>query len=140
MRKEQVEKNNQHLLNIKATKVKQNEELEAQIEILTRKLADLKNYELSDINPAYFIGEVVNNAPYPQIALNVISFEGDKLIIRGDAVNNNVISIFMKNLNDSKYFYNSTFDFMEKTTQDSSSYSINFKLTTRISRKIKHED
>ncbi|MBN1521055.1 MAG: pilus assembly protein PilM, partial [Candidatus Aureabacteria bacterium] len=131
-RKEQVERNNRDLLNIKAQKVKENEDLEAQILIMKRKLEDLKNYQLSEVNPAHFVAEVINLVPHPDVVLNIISFEGDKLVLRGDAVNNTIVSQYMKSLNNSRFFYNTNFEFMEKTAEGKTAYPISFKLTTKI--------
>ncbi|MCK5706366.1 MAG: pilus assembly protein PilM [Candidatus Aureabacteria bacterium] len=139
-RKKQVEKNNEDLLKTKAKMHQENELLENKIDIVKKKIHEFTAIGTNSINPSYYIAEIVNNTPYPDVVLNIISFEGNKLIIRGDAVNNSVVSTFMKNLNDSKYFYNTHFDFMEKITHEKTLYPINFKLNTTIKAQVTNEN
>ncbi len=132
--KESIERNNKDLLNLKAKKVKENENLEVEIDVLRKKIEDMKKFQVFGTNPAVFVNEIVKLVPYPDIVLTVISYEGNKVIIRGDAVNNNKVSEFMRKLNDSKYFYNANFDFMEKTADSNDKYEVNFKISVKVKK------
>jgi type IV pilus assembly protein PilM len=135
--KEQIERKNQEFLALKETLSKENDDVEAEIKLMQSKIEEFKSFEVNKMNTAAIVREAVNSVPYPEIVLSILSLDNDRIILQGDAINNNVVSIFMKNLNNTNYFYSTNFDFMEKTTQEKQQYPINFKIGTKTKTDIK---
>lgn len=70
----------------------------------------------------------------PQLWLNKFSLNNDTIVMRGETVDIRMVSEFMRILDDSGYFYSSTFNFTQKKSDKSAEKLIDFEVVTYLNR------
>lgn len=112
---------------------KERDKIEAENEFLQKKVSFLKDMSNEAVKWSDVL-LVFSKLTPEDLWLNKISFNKDKIVLRGVTVDNMKVSKFMRLLENSGYFKFITFNFTQKKKTDSSAQLVDFEVITSFNR------